>query len=394
MNVFQLHSLIDCVVSCTSPPGKVFGKAYDVPGPMRSTGLFPCVCLKNAEVRFNFGATEFANPPSKDWVAVNAAGEENRIVSTFSSGSIGNAVVQKPNAPLALIIEPSRELAEQTYEQIRKFKRYLKDPCPRELLLIGGANTKQQMDALHSGIDIVVATPGRLDDLISTGSLLLTNCRFFILDECDGLLSAGYGDMITRLHSQIPKVTPDGGRLQMVVCSATLHSFDVKKLANKLMHFPVWIDLKGQDSVPETVHHVVCHVDPIADQSWKSLMQSRKHIQTDAVHAKDGCNPNDSSAETLSEAVKLLKGEYVVRAIVQQQMDRAIIFCRTKLDCDNLEQYFVSMGGGPNKRGSSFSCVCLHSDRNPAERKANLQKFKVKWRFSLVSFSPAVQSLI
>ncbi|VDP88267.1 unnamed protein product [Echinostoma caproni] len=93
------------------------------------------------------------------------------------------------------------------------------------------------------------------------------------------------------------------------------------------MHFPVWIDLKGQDSVPETVHHVVCHVDPIADQSWKSLMQTRRHIQTDGVHMKDGCGPNDSSA-------------------------------------------------GPSHRGAAFSCVCLHSDRNPAERKANLQKFK------------------
>jgi hypothetical protein len=69
-------------------------------------------------------------------------------------------------------------------------------------------------------------------------------------------------------------VTYDGKRLQMIVCSATLHSFDVKKMAvsfstfvihvfiyfinqEKLMHFPTWIDLKGQDSVPETVHHVV-----------------------------------------------------------------------------------------------------------------------------------------
>ena len=51
-------------------------------------------------------------------------------------------------------------------------------------------------------------------------------------------------------------------------------------------------------------------------------------------------------SELLSEAIKLLKGEYVVRAIEQQKMDRAIIFCRTKLDCDNLEQYFISLGGG------------------------------------------------
>lgn len=48
----------------------------------------------------------------------------------------------------------------------------------------------------------------------------------------------------------------------------------------------------------------------------------------------------------MSEAVKLLKGQYVVRAIEQQKMDRALIFCRTKLDCDNLEQYFITLGGG------------------------------------------------
>ncbi|KAA3675868.1 ATP-dependent RNA helicase DDX1 [Paragonimus westermani] len=394
-----------------SKNGKVFPKAYDVPGAMRSIGLFPSVCLKNAEIKFNFGDTAFSHTPPKGWLAVNAAEAGNVAVSTFTGSSSVSQFVPKPNAPLALIMElivlqfsyiysrypfghvkPSRELAEQTCDQIKKFKRYLKDPCPRELLIIGGANSKQQLDALHSGVsfcvklcflvlfhnlqlrgvillgshwpatnfenasvDIVVATPGRLDDLISTGTLSLSNCRFFILDECDGLLSAGYGDMITRLHGQIPKVTPDGGRLQMVVCSATLHSFEVKKLANKLMHFPVWIDLKGQDSVPETVHHVICLVDPHADQSWKQLMQQpHGHIHTDGVHMKDGCHVNNPSAETLSEAVKLLKGEYVIRAIQQQQMDRALIFCRTKLDCDNLEQYFVSKGGG---KCNVFNCL-------------------------------------
>lgn len=80
-------------------------------------------------------------------------------------------------------------------------------------------------------VDIVVATPGRLEDMLSTGALVLSNCRFFVLDECDGLLSAGYGAMIRRLHALCPRVTPDGRRLQMIVCSATLHDFEVHKLA-------------------------------------------------------------------------------------------------------------------------------------------------------------------
>ena len=60
-----------------------------------------------------------------------------------------------------------------------------------------------------------------------------------------------------RLHNKMPSVTVDGKRLQMIVCSATLHNFEVKKLADSIMHFPTWVDLKGQDAVPETVHHVV-----------------------------------------------------------------------------------------------------------------------------------------
>lgn len=77
--------------------------------------------------------------------------------------------------------------------------------------------------------------------------------------------------------------------------------------------------------------------------------------------------------ETLSEAVKILKGEYTIRAIRKHKMDQAIIFCRTKLDCDNLESYLKTQ---ESKKGE-FSCVCLHGDRRPQERTNNLQKFKV-----------------
>ena len=67
--------------------------------------------------------------------------------------------------------------------------------------------------------------------MINTGQLALNQCRFFVLDEADGLLKGGYGPLINRMHQQIPKMTADGKRLQMIVCSATLHDFEVKKLA-------------------------------------------------------------------------------------------------------------------------------------------------------------------
>ena len=81
--------------------------------------------------------------------------------------------------------------------------------------------------------------------------------------------------------------------------------------------------------------------------------------------------------ETLSEAVKILKLDYLVRAINQHKMDQAIIFCRTKLDCDNAEQYLTALGNGGMV--NEYSCVCLHSDRSPQERRANLAAFKVNW---------------
>lgn len=187
------------------------------------------------------------------------------------------------------------------------------------------------------------------------------------MDEADALLKQGYTDLIDRLHKQIPKITSDGRRLQMVVCSATLHAFEVKKMADRLMHFPTWVDLKGEDAVPETVHHVVCMVDPQKDTSWHNL---RNHCRTDGVHAHDNVHPQNLTPETFSEAVKRLKGEYCITAIDHHKMDRAIIFCRTKIDCDNLEHYLRQRGR------DRYSCVCLHGDRKPAERKQNLETFK------------------
>ncbi|KAI4801766.1 hypothetical protein KUCAC02_019637 [Chaenocephalus aceratus] len=75
-----------------------------------------------------------------------------------------------------------------------------------------------------------------------------------------------------------------------------------------------------------------------------------------------------------SEAIKILK----VRAIKEHKMDQAIIFCRTKIDCDNMEQYFIQQGGGPDSKSHQLSCVCLRGDRKPNERKTNLERCKKK----------------
>ncbi|CAG09075.1 unnamed protein product, partial [Tetraodon nigroviridis] len=378
---FTMHDTIGCYLDLEkaqisfSKNGNDLGLAFEIPQQLNNQPFFASCVLKNAELRFNFGGEDFKHTPKSGFLALDKA-PEGHTAKSSQTGSAKVSQVKASNGPKALIIEPSKELAEQTLNNVKQFKKYVDNPKLRELLVIGGVAAKEQLSALEQGVDIIVATPGRLDDLISTGKLSLSQVRFLVLDECDGLLSAGYTDFINRIHKQIPQVTSDGKRLQVIVCSATLHSFDVKKLSERIMHFPTWVDLKGEDSVPETVHHVVVPVNPKTDRLWERL--GKNHIRTDEVHAKDNTRPGANSAEMWSEAIKILKGEYMVRAIKEHKMDQAIIFCRTKIDCDNMEQYFIQQGGGPNSKNHQFSCVCLHGDRKPIERKNNLECFKRK----------------
>lgn len=365
--------------------GVNLGVAFHIPEHLQNETFYPAVLLKNAEMSFNFGPAAF--PILRGALVGAAVPDANRVVNPLAGGGApdgGDKHQPTQNAPQAIILEPTKELAEQTLNQIQKFKKFLRHPVVKEMLVVGGVNVRDQLTALNNGVDIIVATAGRLEDMIASGHVSLKQCRFFVLDEADALLSSGFGKLIENMHTQIPKVTSDGRRLQMVVCSATLHSFEVKKMATKLMHFPTWVDLKGEDSVPETVHHVVVMVDPLADDRWKSM---RGHIQTDGVHAKDQTGPGRNTPETFSEAIKMLKGEYLLRAIDEHQMEQALFFCRTKLDCDNLERFLKSSGN------QYASCVCLHGDRSAQERKANLDAFKQQRAKFLISTDVAARGL-
>ncbi|KAI7799718.1 ATP-dependent RNA helicase DDX1 [Triplophysa rosa] len=377
---FTMHDVIGCYIDMDkghlsfSKNGNDLGLAFEIPPQLKTQPFFASCVLKNAELKFNFGDEPFKNQPKDGFIALSQASDGHVVKSAQTGSAKVSEVKSSSNAPRALIIEPSKELAEQTLNNVNQFKKYVENPKLRDLLIMGGVAAKEQLSILESGVDIVVGTPGRLDDLISTKKLDLSQVRFLVLDECDGLLTAGYTDFIMRVYNQIPQVTSDGKRLQVIVCSATLHSFEVKKLSEKIMHFPTWVDLKGEDSVPETVHHVVVPVYPKNDKLWEK--PGKNHIRTDEVHAKDDTRPGANSPEMWSEAIKILKGEYTLKAIKEHKMDQAIIFCRTKIDCDNLEEYFIKHGGGPDKKGHQFSCVCLHGDRKPNERKYNLEIFK------------------
>ncbi|XP_010125024.1 PREDICTED: ATP-dependent RNA helicase DDX1-like, partial [Chlamydotis macqueenii] len=186
---FTMHDTIGCYLDIDkgqikfSKNGKDLGLAFEIPPHIRNQALFAACVLKVTNLKFNFGEEDFKFPPKDGYIGLCKAPDGSVVKSQHS----GNAqVVQTqnlPNAPKALIVEPSRELAEQTLNNVKQFKKYVDNPKLRELLIIGGVAARDQLSILEQGVDIVVGTPGRLDDLVSTGKLNLSQVRFLVLDE-------------------------------------------------------------------------------------------------------------------------------------------------------------------------------------------------------------------
>ncbi|CEF68224.1 ATP-dependent RNA helicase DDX1 [Strongyloides ratti] len=356
-----------------SKNGNVFPPAFKIPSNFGNEAFYPIIALKQSGCIVNLGKTRFKYPPTSDYKSLYSCPEKFLERSPHKGD---NLKLKRDNkSPLCIVIEPSKELAYQTYEQLIQFSKYLKSPTIKNVIISGGIKEKEQDNATKNGLDIVTCTLGKFIGMIEMGKINLSFVKFFVLDEADSLVSGTNNQMATikKLYGKMVEGNGGVGRLQMIVCSATLHNPMIDRIANEMMSFPQWVDLKGHDSVPDTVHHVVVMVNPIEDQSWIRLRSPKgfPNILTDGVHRKNDIRPGSTDKETLSEGIKILKMEYCAIAIEKLQMEQCIIFCRTKLDCDNLEKFLKS-------KNPSFTCAVLHSDRSPEERNANLLKFKEK----------------
>ena len=141
---------------------------------------------------------------------------------------------------------------------------------------------------------------------------------------------------------------------------------------------PTWVDLKGVESVPETVHHVVYKVDTVRDAHL--LENATTKAVLDDVH-KNG-DASDAKAQ-LSLSLKQLKPQVLLGIIDKFNMSQCMIFCRTNVDCDNLESFLTLHGGGSKFRGRvesgkehKYSCCVLAGMRSMTERRAALEAFK------------------
>jgi len=361
---FGKGNTVGCYIDCDQ--GKIHwsvdGKEFN-PIPIQNNSIgsawYPAIVLKNAEVELNMGDTPFKFPPQNGYIGLKSA-----LPDCTTIKALGKLTSGRP--PLALILEPSRELAQQTHEALKSFMKYLPPPQIRASLVVGGIDNSTLIKELKEGVDIVTGTIGRVEDLLGR-DLSFKNIRFFVLDEADQMMEPDNFKSIQKFYSLIPKSDKP---LQVLMFSATLHSEEIKKMSEQICKFPQIIDLKGKPTVPENVDHVILKIDPTKDDSL--LKSITKKIQTDGVHARDRKHPGDK--EALSENIKILKAEYLCRIIEKYHMDQALIFVRTKLDGDNLHTYFRSKDQGSML--GTFSSSVLHGGKGQKEREQSLDLFK------------------
>ncbi len=171
-----------------------------------------------------------------------------------------------PRRVQALILVPTRELAKQTADTIAAFRKYLRQR-PKVVVVLGGVSINPQMMELRGGADIVVATPGRLLDLVAKNALSLAAVSHLVLDEADRLLEVGFADELARIVALLPK------RRQTLLFSATFPPA-VTQLAEQLLREPARIDVsEAPADVPAILQRAIEVDTPKRTQLLRHLLE-------------------------------------------------------------------------------------------------------------------------
>ncbi len=217
--------------------------------------------------------------------------------------------------PRSVILEPTRELALQVAENFVQYAKHLK---LSHALLIGGESMSDQKDALMKGVDVLIATPGRMIDLFERGGLLMTDARILVIDEADRMLDMGFIPDVERIVAMLPKTR------QTLFFSATMAP-EIKRLADAFLQNPKMITVSRPASVATTI---VAGLVMVAETE---------------------------------------KREALRRLIRAEQVQNALIFCNRKIEVDILYK---------SLKRHEFSVGALHGDLSQAERTATMAKFK------------------
>jgi len=161
---------------------------------------------------------------------------------------------EKRRKPRALVLVPTRELAAQVSEEMNRFARCL---SLRSTMIYGGVTIQAQIERLHRGVDIVVATPGRLLDHAERGTVDLSRVEFLVLDEADRMLDLGFIDAIKQVAGYLPP------KHQALLFSAT-YSQNIKQLADELLDHPRRIEVARRTITADAVTQAVYEVEKVA----------------------------------------------------------------------------------------------------------------------------------
>ncbi len=217
--------------------------------------------------------------------------------------------------PRSLILEPTRELALQVAENFVQYGKYLK---LTHALIIGGESMSDQKDVLMRGVDVLIATPGRLIDMFERGLVLLTDARLLVIDEADRMLDMGFIPDVERIVGLLPR------NRQTLFFSATLLP-EIRRLADAFLQNPKEISVSRPASVATTI--------------IEGLVLVSEHDKREALR----------------------------RMMRTEKVQNALIFCNRKRDVDVLHRSLAR---------HKFSAGALHGDMSQPHRFATLEKFK------------------
>ena len=237
-----------------------------------------------------------------------------------------------PRRIRALVLTPTRELAVQVHDSLRTYGKHarLASTC-----IYGGAGMNPQLDALRRGVDILVATPGRLIDHLERGSVKLGDVQVLVLDEADRMLDMGFMPAIKRILNKLPATR------QTLLFSATFEEA-IKKLALEFMRNPRQVQVSSQNTVAALVTHLAHPVDSVR------------------------------------------KRDLLIEILSKRWQDQVLVFGKTKHGCNRLAEQLEKSG---------ISTVAIHGNRSQSQRLRALADFKSGEARVLVATDVAARGL-
>jgi superfamily II DNA/RNA helicase len=175
--------------------------------------------------------------------------------------------------PRSLILEPTRELAAQVAENFVKYGKYHKLSMA---LLIGGVSMGDQVKALEKGVDVLIATPGRLMDLFGRGNILLNGCDLLVIDEADRMLDMGFIPDIEEICTKLP------AQRQTLLFSATMPP-PIKKLADKFLSNPKYIEVARPATANVNIEQKLVDVTPAKKRDVLNSLLRAEKVETGII---------------------------------------------------------------------------------------------------------------